>query len=225
MYIYFSSFNINIFSYVGFSEILTTFIGNSGSIFGFLLIYLIHIFLSVFTVDTGVQAIERHQGPTAFNQVEVNNGLSIIANISTILHLLVCGVLVFLLTTGRLTPNLFLLYYFTFVTMNFIGVLLDLMENTLVRLINERFYNLSLLLLGTVLPFVFYSCSFAYYNVWLKTTHREKIIMVDQNNDTLLEYSNLNYIGKTNNYVFLYNPTTDESTVVSLNNIKTLKCK
>lgn len=220
--IYYSNFGINIFSYLEFTEIITSFLDSIKIILIFFGIYLLNIIFPMVLASSTLNKIEEQQIPDAQKDHRTNIFIRSLKKgmwISVIIAIVIGGLLLF----DFFTINKWLIYFLCFVSFNLVQTLAEKLENSFILFFGEKHFESFYIALIFVLPFTVYTIVFAEYNSLIKYKSAQKITLVD-NDNCLLNLNNEDvFIGKSSKYIFLYNFKEKYSQSISLDNIKTIK--
>jgi hypothetical protein len=221
LYIYYSQFGINIFSYLDFTEVLTAFLHYLPNILYFFGIYLLHLFFPLLLLDKLANWL-KNKFPSfndANNKGRILKGLNIGFWIQVIL-LITFFILVWV---NFWELNGVLIYIFVFLSMNIIQRLVDFFEKNINNITGEKFYDPFFQFIVVALPFTAFTIVLAFHSADTIKKNSQTITLIDNADKVSFYNDNFKLIGKTNNYIFLYNSGSIESLTISLKDIKTIQ--
>ncbi len=221
LYIYYSQFGINIFSYLDFTEVLTAFLHYLPNILYFFCIYLLHLFFPLLLLDKLVNWLKK-KIPSLLSDPHKGKFLKGL-NIGFWLQVILLITFFILVWVNYWKLNGALIYIFVFLSMNIIQRLVDFFEENIKKITTEKFYDPFFQFIVVALPFTAFTIILAFHSVDTTKQNSQTITLIDNADKVSLYNDNFKLVGKTNNYIFLYNSVSNESITISLKDIKTIQ--
>jgi hypothetical protein len=224
--IYYKSFNINILSYIEFTEVLTSFIDSIDTIITFFGIYMAHFILTflIYYRSAGPRKITgdvvgEHKGSTPVpNSRKRRKNVDVGKQFGYVIQFGFTLILMILVISGKLALSKWILYVFCFTGLNVIQSLLASTEKFFSKHYAEKYFCI---FLGTslfILPFLTYTIVFAVFNASEIKKNPPSATVIEKDGSVI----QVNYIGKTHKYFFLYDTYEKRSASFSLENVKTI---
>lgn len=220
--IYYNRFGIKIFSYLQFSEIITAFLDNIGLILIFFGIYILNSGMTILGYTKVLNMVNNTPMPESDKQETIrhmSNTLKIGFTIKVIITLIVA----LLVIKGYIMFRIWMIYFLSMVFFDIIDIAFEKFNNHLNKTLSNSQYRLIQSMLIFVLPFTVFTAIIAQFNA-NQTKQKAQEVIIIQKNDYKLHTGKYNeLIGKTNNYIFLYDSDSQSSMSLSLSDVKSIE--
>jgi len=214
--VYYQSFGIKIFSYLQFSEILTVFLDSLNTILMFFLIYIIHAVFSVYLFFKEEEAenrvVEKEQ-----NKFQPNS------NSAAIFVVILIVIISLPFVVGYFKINLIAIYVLLFLILNLFSFALHKVDNILLKTLDTNDYKLIQNIALFVIPFTLFTFAIAVFDAKETKQSAQKITIINKSDYPFYAGKYNKLIGKTNNYIFLYDSDSQNSMSVSLADVKSIE--
>lgn len=222
LHIFYHEFSINIFSYLEFTEVLTAFLNYAPNILMFFGVYLIHLFFPFLLIDKFVKWF-RKKYPNFLandtNKKRISKGLNIGFFIQVILFIS-C---IILMKIDYWQISKALIYVTAFFGLNIIQRLVDFFENNIKEIIKIEYYDTFYTFIVFAFPFTVFTIWFSCFDSMQTKANPQNVNIFDNSGKSIQIDCGFKCVGKTNNYIFLYNKYSDKSMSISLKDVRTIQ--